>query len=293
MSGTQTRPAPRAGRLAWKGLVAAVAASLAGTVGAADTTRVPVLVELFTSEGCSSCPPADAALSRLLRDQPIAGVRIIALSEHVDYWDGLGWRDPFSSRAFTRRQEAYARRLPSGGVYTPQLVIGGAVHLVGSKEEGARAAIETAAREPGGEVSARVVPGAGTELEVAARWPAGIQAQVLVALVQDRAVSLVERGENAGRRLEHVAIARAVSAVGSGSGSFSGRVKLPGAQGADRAVIFVQEGDGGRIHGVASVELGDRKQGRRHGSGGSRRGNLLADAARGRRGGPHGGLRRG
>jgi hypothetical protein len=227
----------------------------AGTVGAAETTRVPVLVELFTSEGCSSCPPADATLIRLLRDQPIAGVRIIALSEHVDYWDDLGWRDPFSSPSFTRRQEAYARRLPSGGVYTPQLVVGGAVHLVGSEESAARAAIVAAAIDPGGEVSARVAPGTEGVLEVAARWAPGIEAEVLVALVQDRAISQVKRGENAGRTLEHVAVARVVSSVGAGAGAFSGRVDLPGARDADRAVVFVQERNGGRIHGVTSVEL--------------------------------------
>jgi len=242
-------------RPAWKALLFAVVASRAITVGAEEAKPVPVLVELFTSEGCSSCPPADAALIRLLRAQPIAGVRIIALSEHVDYWDDLGWRDPFSSPSFTSRQEAYARRLPSGGVYTPQLVVGGAFHLVGSEESAARSAIEAAATEPRGEVVARVAPGSEAVLEVEARWHSGIQAEVLVALVQDRAISRVERGENAGRTLEHAAVARVVSRVGAGSGSFSGRVKLPGALEADRAVVFVQERDGGRIHGVTSVEL--------------------------------------
>jgi hypothetical protein len=173
----------------------------------------------------------------------------------VDYWDDHGWRDPFSSPSFTQRQEAYASRLPSGSVYTPQLVVGGAVHLVGSKEDEARTAIVAAATEPGGEVSASAVPDADAMLQVTARWPAGIEAEVLVALVQDRAISRVERGENAGRTLEHVAIARAVSPVGSGAGWFSGRVKLSGAQEADRAVVFVQERNGGRIHGVSSVEL--------------------------------------
>jgi hypothetical protein len=242
-------------RPAWRAILVAAVALLAGTVGAAETTRVPVLVELFTSEGCSSCPPADTALIRLLRDQPIGGVRIIALSEHVDYWDDLGWRDPFSSPSFTHRQEAYARRLPSGGVYTPQLVVGGAFHVVGSQESAARAAIVAAAAEPGGEMSARVAPGAEAVLEVAARWTPGIEAEVLVALVQDHAISRVERGENAGRTLEHVAVARVVSWVGAGAGAFSGRVKVPGAQDADRAVVFVQERNGGRIHGVMSVEL--------------------------------------
>jgi hypothetical protein len=134
-------------------------------------------------------------------------------------------------------------------------VVGGAFHLVGSQESAARAAIVAAATEPGGEVSARVAPGAEAALEVSARWTPGLEAEVLVALVQDHAISRVERGENAGRTLEHVAVARVVSWVGAGAGAFSGRIELPGARDADRAVVFVQERDGGRIHGVTSVQV--------------------------------------
>jgi hypothetical protein len=239
-----------------KTLLIALVMTLGASAGAAETSRVPVLVELFTSEGCSSCPPADATLMRLLHDQPVPGARIVALSEHVDYWDDLGWRDPFSSPSFTLRQEAYARRQPSESVYTPQLVVGGAFHLVGSKEGAARAAIAAAATEPGGEVSASALPSTEAVLQVTARWPAGIEAEVLVALVQDHATSRVERGENAGRTLEHVAIVRAVYPVGSGTGSFSARLRLAGGrQEVDRAVVFVQERNGGRVRGVASVEL--------------------------------------
>jgi hypothetical protein len=236
-------------------LLIGLAVSIGAGAGGSETSSVPVLVELFSSEGCSSCPPADALLRRFLRDQPVPGVRIIALAEHVDYWNDLGWRDPFSLPLFTARQETYARRLPAGGVYTPQLVVAGAAHLLGSDEGAARAAITAAATTMRGEVSARVVRGAAGALEVAARWPEGVEAEVFVALVQDRAMSEVARGENAGRTLEHVAVARSLSAIGSGAGSFSGRVMVAGVAKADRAVVFVQERNGGPIHGVASVQL--------------------------------------
>src|SRR5260370_27042335 len=92
---------------------------------ASSTVRVPVVLELFTSEGCSSCPPADALLARLEAQQPIAGAEIIALEEHVDYWDHQGWTDPFSSGQWTQRQEAYASGFRDHGIYTPELVING------------------------------------------------------------------------------------------------------------------------------------------------------------------------
>src|SRR5215475_2116304 len=112
----------------------------------------PVIVELFTSEGCSSCPPADALLARLDQEKRIGNAEVIVLEEHVDYWDQLGWRDPFSGRQWTERQEDYAKVFGNEGVYTPQMVVDGRVEFVGSSESKARNAVVQAAQEPKAEV---------------------------------------------------------------------------------------------------------------------------------------------
>src|ERR1700737_428967 len=132
----------------FSGLLALTATASMSAGADKEGARVPVLLELFTSEGCSSCPPADRLLEVLDQKQPVAGAELIVLSEHVDYWDGLGWRDPFSSPQYTVRQQDYTNKNNCDGVYPPQLVVDGQFGLVGSDAHAASLAIQKAIREP-------------------------------------------------------------------------------------------------------------------------------------------------
>src|SRR5436190_3767511 len=166
-----------------------------------------VLVELFTSEGCSSCPPADAVLARLHREQPVPGVQLLVLSEHVDYWNDLGWKDPFSDAQFSERQGLYGSR-----IYTPQAIVDGQVDVLGSDRDGIVRAAKSAAVAPHGtlrlQASAQGVRISVTDLS------GHSDARVLLAVIEDGLVSRVERGENAGRTLAHTAVVRGLREVG-------------------------------------------------------------------------------
>ncbi|HEY7501601.1 MAG TPA: DUF1223 domain-containing protein [Vicinamibacterales bacterium] len=198
-------------------VIALVAAALAVPATTA-APRTPVLLELFTSEGCSSCPPADALLAALLRDQPLPDVEIVPLSLHVDYWDHQGWKDPFSSRAFTARQQAYSRIFGEDRVYTPQMVVDGRDEFTGSDERAARRALASAASRPHLplKVDARVQ---GLSVRLSIDLPAAPAEtepiEALVALTEDDLASIVKRGENVGRTLTHVAVVRSLEALGA------------------------------------------------------------------------------
>src|SRR5271155_5177976 len=175
-----------------------------------SSARVPVLLELFTSEGCSSCPPADRLLEILDEKQPVAGADLIVLSEHVDYWDRLGWKDPFSSSLFTARQQDYTNRYNLDGVYTPQLVVDGRYGLVGSDGREASSAILRAMRERKVPISISNVSHDGNQVTAHIELHAdqslkGERGVLYVAIADNRAESEVSRGENAGRSLAHVA----------------------------------------------------------------------------------------
>lgn len=211
------------------------------TTAAAAQQRVPVLVELFTSEGCSSCPPADALLAQLESQQPVANVDLIVLSEHVDYWNSLGWKDPFSAWQFTERQQTYSRMLRASDVYTPEAVIDGRFGTVGSRRGDVVKAITEAGRAPKPDLAIKVTRDGGSVL---VELPDSAKGTVWVAVTQRSAVSQVAHGENAGRVLQHVGVVRALTKASSGHA----RVEIAPAWGTDlRVVAFVQDDRSGRI----------------------------------------------
>jgi len=216
--------------------------------------KLPVLVELFTSQGCSSCPPADTLLAKLEKEQPVPGVEVIVLSQHVDYWDQLGWRDPFSSAQFTRRQSIYAARLGAHGNYTPQMVVDGKVEFVGSDTRRALVAITEAAKRPKGAMRLTTVdrqPGAWTIRIDISDAPALIE--VMVALVDPSATIQVPRGENGGRELRHSGVVRTLTGAGTvaKSDGFTKEVTLKPSSPNQRAVVFLQAKNQGAVLGAA------------------------------------------
>jgi hypothetical protein len=237
------------------------------------TSGTPILVELFTSEGCSSCPPADNLLARLSKEQPIPGVEIIGLSEHVDYWNRLGWSDPFSAGTYSARQSNYASAFRLDSVYTPQMVVDGQQEFLGSDAQRARSAIQKAAGRPKATITiTKVVPKAddaakpgALALRVRVKYlPKGEGeevADVMLAITEDELLSHVQRGENAGRHLMHTAVVRLGILLGTvkASGSFDTITTQTLSSAWKRqylhAVVFVQNRTDHRIVGAATIPL--------------------------------------
>src|SRR5579862_1888877 len=195
-------------------------------------SATPVIVELFTSEGCSDCPPADRLLYQLGQTQPVPGAEVIPLEQHVDYWDRDGWRDPFSSSQFTLRQRdyVYAFNLPTA--YTPQMVIDGAGQFVGSDAHHVLPAIAQAARTPKANLQIQQRADAAlapqvvhlhVSLEPFTGWSAKHGADVLLAITEDDLSSNVTAGENAGAHMNHRAVVRELRVLGrvDSAGAFS------------------------------------------------------------------------
>jgi hypothetical protein len=230
--------------------------AVAMIAGAAPT---PVVVELFTSEGCSSCPPVDLLLQELVEKQPVSGAEIVPLSWHVDYWDYIGWRDPFDAPEFSDRQNAYASVFGENSVYTPQFVIDGAAHFPASRAR-AFEAIGQAAGTAHASVKVNAKAGAGgiaVELEVGA-LPGGGNADAWVAITEGPLSSKVQAGENRGRVLTHVAVVRSLTLLGriaAAGGHVAKTIKIdPAWKRESLAVVaFVQRAGHGSILGTARV----------------------------------------
>jgi hypothetical protein len=229
----------------------------------AETASAPVLIELFTAEGCSSCPPADHFLQQLDATQPVPGAHLIVLSEHVDYWDRQGWPDPYASKAFTERQVAYERSLKVSEPFTPQFVIDGTTDMRLSRRErisGQLLAAAAAAKIPvsiesldfgGG--AAPAVRGVVSVAGVTGDRPC----ELFVGVALDHADTQVLRGENRGQHLNHVAVLRElvrVGAVAPGAAShqsFSVALHPDLARTPLRVIAFVQQSGLGAVLGAA------------------------------------------
>ncbi len=223
----------------------------------------PVLIELFTSEGCSSCPPADAWLQRLDSAQPIPGARLIVLSEHVDYWNHDGWKDPYSSSSITERQTEYVRALGLEGAATPEVIVDGAANLHLADTQQVKETLQRAA-------SASVVPVRIVAVAVEPGNAAAVRARIEVdgtsaqhnadiyeAIALNHAESEVLHGENSGKHLEHTAVLQSLTKIGKveKGKTFSREVEIrlkPGTDPKDiRLVVFAQQPGPGKVLGAA------------------------------------------
>jgi len=231
---------------------------------------VPVVVELFTSEGCSSCPAADRLLSRLEQNQPVPGAQVIAIEEHVDYWNQLGWTDPFSSPQYRARQNDYAIAFHAGNIYTPQMVVNGQTEFVGSDmnrayhEIGAAAQSATTLVNLSANLNAKDSDLLDLSVQVSnaksAKWR---DSNVYLAVTENGLTTFVQRGENSGRTLRHSAVVRSFGVIGrvnpqgANGGQLVSTLRLPHEWKRENlhAVVFVQERDTFRITGAGVVDL--------------------------------------
>lgn len=236
-------------------LGAVLAAALGGTVEAASTKTAGTVLELFTSQGCSSCPAADALAGKLA-----AKPDLILLSLPIDYWDYLGWKDTFAQHAFSERQRAYAKARGDGQVYTPQMVVDGLQHAVGAELVDIEQAIGVASKALAGKkVPVTMSPTAdGVTVSIGAA-PVGSASRAGTLLLADFTTSQavdIKRGENGGRQVTYIHIVRSLQPVGTWSGGAEtvhlSREQLM-AEGADGCAVLLQADEHGPILGAAQM----------------------------------------
>lgn len=178
-----------------------------------STTKTPVLVELFTSEGCSSCPPADVVLGKLLKEQPNSDAEIVTLALHVDYWNRLGWKDEFSDAKYSERQSVYASSFKSDQVYTPQMVVDGQKEFVGNDFGNAKNAVAEAAKNKKAFVE---IQAENSKVKIIINeLNAEEDSSVYLVVAQDNLATNVKSGENSGKNLRHESVVREMKVVGN------------------------------------------------------------------------------
>lgn len=222
--------------------------------------KSPVLVELYTSQGCSSCPPADRILTRLEKEQPNSNAEIITLSLHVDYWNSLGWKDPFSSPLFSRRQDIYGAKFQIGSIYTPQMVVDGQTQFVGNNLEAANKAITENAKNKKATIE---LSDKDSNLKIKISDLAQhANATVFLAIAESNLASNVGRGENSGKRLEHTSVVRELKSIGMllpEQKDFNAEIAVPLQPNWKKEnvkfVVFVQENESRKILGVNRIGL--------------------------------------
>ena len=231
----------------------------------AEDARTPsvAIVELFTSEGCSSCPPADELLRKVNLKQAPSGQLIVGISEHVTYWNHLGWKDPFSADTFTNRQYRYSQRLSPEGPYTPQMVVNGRSQFVGSSGSALADALRADASQDHADLrllSSAVSPD-GIDLDFALKGRPGKDLDVIAVVTDDSDRSHVLRGENSGELLQHAFVARSLNRVASVSGDTRKNVHIAWTGSAFQAgsghhvILFAQEPQQGAIVGAVAASI--------------------------------------
>jgi hypothetical protein len=229
----------------------------------------PVVVELFTSEGCSSCPPADALLLKLEISQTVPGANVIAIEEHVDYWNHDGWTDPYSSADWTQRQIDYVTRFKDKEPYTPQLIVDGQVEMTGGMQQKTEQAIQQAAAQP--KTAITLTPSGsvpdGAQINVRVGKLAGNSdrdtAEVWLAITESGLASTVDAGENAGKNLHHASVLRSLHKIGVASTKndsayeSSQKVKFKPSWNRQNLLVavFIQEKKSMHILGAAAVPV--------------------------------------
>jgi hypothetical protein len=212
--------------------------SCATAHGETPKAEGPIVLELFTSQGCSSCPPADRLLGKLAEAGEVGSRKVIPLSFHVDYWNDLGWKDPYSLPAWTERQSQYSRALGDDRVYTPELVVGGAAGMVGSNATNVMSAIEKASRPT---LLGASATWSKDSVEITTTAPAG--ADVLVAVFEDAKSNKVPRGENSGTTSVHRHVVRKLERVAVAGKQGTVKISLDPAWSSVGAVVFAQRAD--------------------------------------------------